>query len=82
MIVKILLIIGGINWGLIGVGVLMGSISNWNVVHMILGSMPIIEGIVYVLVGVAAVLSIFGCKCKTCIATCTSCSNCQTKSAD
>jgi uncharacterized membrane protein YuzA (DUF378 family) len=62
--VKVLLIIGGLNWGLIGVGMLMGS--NLNVVNMILGSWPIIEAIIYVVVGVAAIMKIFGYKCKMC----------------
>ena len=73
LIGKILLIVGGINWGLVGVGVLMGkSLEAWNVVHMILGSVPVVEGIVYVLVGIAAVIKIFGCRCKKCMAACCS----------
>ena len=48
-----LLIIGGINWGLIGIGGFLGS--NWNVVNMILGSWPSVEWIVYILVGLSAV---------------------------
>lgn len=69
--VKTLLIVGGINWGILGVGMLMGS--DWNVVHMILGSIPTLEAIVYVLVGVAGVMRIFGCKCKKCTSCCASC---------
>lgn len=71
LIGKILLIVGGINWGLVGVGILMRS--DWNVIHMLLQSVPVVEGIVYVLVGVAAVMKIFGCKCKKCAAGCASC---------
>ncbi len=63
-VVKILLIIGGLNWGLTGVGMLMDS--NLNVVNMILGSMPTIEAIIYILVGVAALVKLFGCPCKKC----------------
>lgn len=74
LIGKILLIVGGINWGLVGVGMLMGKdIQAWNVVHMILRTMPTIEAIVYVLVGIAAVMKIFGCRCKKCTAGCASC---------
>jgi len=65
---KILLIIGGLNWGLVGIGMLMSS--DWNVVNWLLGSWPTVEAIVYILVGVAAVIKIFGCKCKTCSACC------------
>lgn len=66
MIGKILVIIGGLNWGLVGVGMLMGS--DWNVVHMLLGSWAMVEAIVYILVGLAALMMIFGCKCKKCMA--------------
>ena len=68
---KILLIVGGGNWGLYGVGMLMGS--NWNVVNLLLGSWPVVEAVVYLLVGVAAVLKIFGCRCKKCTEACVSC---------
>lgn len=70
---KILLIVGGINWGLVGVGMLMGSGDSWNVVHMALGSVSTLEAVVYILVGVAAVVKIFGCKCKKCMSACSSC---------
>ena len=52
-IVRILVVVGGINWGLVGLGMLMDS--DWNVVNMILGSVPTLEAVVYVLVGLAAV---------------------------
>lgn len=47
------MVVGGINWGLVGLGMLMGS--DWNVVHMILGSVSMLEAVVYILVGLAAV---------------------------
>lgn len=53
IIAYILLWVGGINWGLVGLGGFMGS--NWNVVNLILGSWPTVEWIVYVLVGLSAV---------------------------
>ncbi len=74
LIAKILVIIGGINWGLAGLGMLLGIMNNWNIVNIILGSMPVLEAIVYVLVGVAAVMLIFDCKCEKCVnGVCTSC---------
>ncbi|MES2416405.1 MAG: DUF378 domain-containing protein [Patescibacteria group bacterium] len=73
IIAKILVIIGGINWGLVGAGMLMGSMNNWNVVNILLGGMPMIEAIVYVLVGVSAVVMIFGCRCKKCMENCATC---------
>ena len=71
LVSKILLIIGGINWGLVGVGMLLGK--DLNVVKMLLGSMPTLEAIVYILVGVAGLLYIFGCRCSQCKAACANC---------
>lgn len=50
---RVLVIVGGINWGLVGLGMLM--MKDWNVVNLILGGVPMLEAIVYVLVGAAAV---------------------------
>jgi len=65
-VTRVLVVVGGINWGLVGLGMLLGSMSSWNVVNMLLGSMPVVEGVVYVLVGVSAVMMICGCKCEKC----------------
>ncbi|MCF7834224.1 MAG: DUF378 domain-containing protein [Candidatus Pacebacteria bacterium] len=71
MLVKILVVVGGINWGLVGVSMLMGSATQWNVVNMLLGGMPVLEGVVYLLVGVSAIMMLCGCKCsKTCASEC------------
>lgn len=48
----VLVIVGALNWGLMGLGSFMGS--DWNVVHMILGNWMMLENIVYVLVGLSA----------------------------
>ncbi len=66
MITFILLIIGGLNWGLVGLGGFAGA--NWNVVNMILGSWPQVEWIVYVLVGLSAIWVAVGHKkdCRMC----------------
>ncbi len=68
MVAKILVIVGALNWGLVGVGMFLGS--NLNLVNMILGSIPVLEAVVYVLVGVSAVMHAIGCKCKTCMSAC------------
>jgi len=73
VIAKILVIVGGLNWGLVGVAMLMGNGSNWNVVNLLLGSWPVVEGVVYVLVGLAALMKIFGCRCSKCKAACVAC---------
>ena len=71
MVGKVLLIIGGLNWGLVGVGMLADI--NLNIIDTLLGAWPMVEGIVYVLVGLAAIMNIFGCRCAKCKATCSSC---------
>lgn len=53
MVAWILVIVGALNWGLVGLGGFLGG--NWNLVSMILGSMPALEWIVYILVGASAV---------------------------
>jgi uncharacterized membrane protein YuzA (DUF378 family) len=68
---KVLLIVGGINWGLIGAGMLSGG-ETLNLVNMLVGSTPELEAVVYVLVGIAGVASLLGCKCKKCMAACAS----------
>lgn len=50
----LLVIIGALNWGLVGIGSLIGS--NWNLVNLIFGSIPTLEAIVYLLVGISAIL--------------------------
>jgi uncharacterized membrane protein YuzA (DUF378 family) len=78
MVSKVLVLVGGLNWGLVGVGMLMSK--NLNVVNMILGSMPKFEAVVYVLVGLSAVVHLFGgCKCAKCMAACEHCDTCPAK---
>jgi hypothetical protein len=54
----VLLVIGGLNWGLVAIGAYMDS--NWNVVNLILGSIAWLENLVYLLVGLSALVLIFG----------------------
>lgn len=46
-----LVLVGALNWGLVGIGGFAGA--DWNVVHMLLGSWPQVEWVVYILVGVS-----------------------------
>jgi uncharacterized membrane protein YuzA (DUF378 family) len=64
-VTKYVLIVGGLNWLLVGIGMLMGN-DGYNVVKMIFGSMPVVEAIVYVIVGLAAISKLFCCKCSKC----------------
>jgi uncharacterized membrane protein YuzA (DUF378 family) len=51
-IALVLVVIGGLNWGLVGV-------FNWNLVDAIFGVGSLIARIVYILVGVAALWGIY-----------------------
>lgn len=48
MLAFTLVVVGGVNWGLVG-------LMDYNLVNMLLGSMPGLESLVYVLVGASAV---------------------------
>ncbi|HAI98639.1 TPA: DUF378 domain-containing protein [Candidatus Peribacteria bacterium] len=63
VISKILVIIGALNWGLVGIGAFLGR--NLNVVNLLLGSSAQAENAVYVLVGLAALVVAWkGSKCS------------------
>ena len=47
----VLIIVGGLNWGLVWA-------FDFNLVNAILGSVPVLENIVYILVGISALLVI------------------------
>lgn len=55
----LLVLIGALNWGLVG-------LFDLNLVSMIFGSVMWLERLVYILVGLSAVLVIVGCPCKKC----------------
>lgn len=55
-----LVLIGALNWGLVGLGSLVSG-SDWNLVNMLLGQWAVVEAVVYLLVGASAVY---------CVATC------------
>lgn len=52
LVAIILLVIGGINWGLIG-------LLNLNVIYSIFGSVPLLERLIYILIGLAAAYVIY-----------------------
>lgn len=63
----VLLVVGGLNWGLYGIEMLADT-GNLNLVNLIFGGIPVLEGIVYLLVGLAAVwglVGLFSGKCST-----------------
>lgn len=52
MVAGILLIIGGLNWGLVG-------LLNMNLVTTIFGSIPILQQLIYILVGLSALYMLY-----------------------
>ncbi|HLD32209.1 MAG TPA: DUF378 domain-containing protein [Candidatus Peribacteraceae bacterium] len=51
-VAKLLVLIGSINWGLVGISFFSGG--DLNIVKMIVGQWPAVEAIVYILVGLSA----------------------------
>jgi uncharacterized protein len=50
----ILTVVGALNWGLVGIGGF--AETNLNLVNLIFGSMPTVELVVYILVGLSGLL--------------------------
>ena len=69
MVAFVLVIVGAVNWGLVGAGWLANG-ADWNVVTLISGFIggKMVEAVIYLLVGVAGVYIAFGHKkdCKIC----------------
>ncbi len=55
---KWLVVIGGLNWGLVGIGAF--AKANLNVINLILGKISVLESVVYVLVGLSALYMLWG----------------------
>ncbi len=70
----ILTVIGGINWGLVG-------IFGYNLVYHLVGTWPAVERIIYIVVGVASIILIFlaGSKCLGRCKTGQVCDKCKCK---
>lgn len=47
MLAMVLVVVGGVNWGLVG-------LLDMNLVSMLVGTMPSVENLVYILVGASA----------------------------
>lgn len=50
----VLVIVGALNWGLVGINM------EWNVVDMLVGAWPVVLKVVYLLVGLSALVLLFG----------------------
>ena len=60
----VLVLVGALNLGLVGLGGFFGG--DWDLLHMVLGGVVWLENLVYLLVGLSALMMLFGCKCKKC----------------
>lgn len=59
-VAEVLVWVGALNWGLVG-------FFDWNLVHSLLGNVsPVLESVVYMLVGLAAIAMLFSGNCKMC----------------
>ena len=50
----VLVFVGALNWGLVGVAYFVDVAANWNLVNLLLGGIPELEALVYIVVGLAA----------------------------
>ena len=55
VIVAVLLVVGGLNWGLVG-------LFDFDLVETLFSSIPVVQKTVYVLVGLSAIYQIIGLK--------------------
>ena len=53
----LLVIVGAINWGLVGLGQFANA--NWNLVSILFGSIPALEAAIYLLVGLAGIYELY-----------------------
>lgn len=56
-LVMVLVIIGALNWGLVGIGEFADT--NANVVNLLFDSVPTLESVIYVVVGLAGLYAIY-----------------------
>jgi uncharacterized membrane protein YuzA (DUF378 family) len=61
MVTFLLVIVGALNWGLVG-------LFDFNLVSFLVGGFPVVERVVYVLVGLSALVEVFNhsSSCKWC----------------
>jgi len=53
----VLVIVGALNWGLVGIGEFIDA--NWNLVNLIFGSIPTLEALIYLVVGLAGLYELY-----------------------
>lgn len=74
----VLLLVGALNWGLVGIGGFFGN--DWNLVLLLFGGWAWLENFIYLLVGLSGAMMLMGgCKCVTCKAYCCKKESCEVK---
>ncbi len=63
MVAGILLVVGGLNWGLVGLGYFINT--NLNLVNLLFGWLPALENVIYLVVAASAVVHAMSCM-KSC----------------
>ncbi len=71
MVAGVLTVVGALNWGLVG-------LLNFNLVNVLFGNWPIVEKVVYILVGLSALVMLLACSCKKCGEACQKSGCCTT----
>jgi len=54
-----LIVVGAINWGLVGIAHFVDAAANWNLVNILLGGIPELEFAVYAVVGLAGLYTVY-----------------------
>lgn len=54
----VLVILGALNWGLVGLGAFMGG-QNWNIVELLFSQWPDLANLVYALIGIAGAWALY-----------------------
>lgn len=54
-----LVVIGALNWGLVGVAYFVDTAANWNLVNILFDSIPELEFAIYILVGLASLWMVY-----------------------
>lgn len=54
-----LVVIGALNWGLVGLAGLFTGGANWNLVSIIFGGVPVVENLIYLVVALSGLYVIY-----------------------
>jgi hypothetical protein len=54
-----LVVVGALNWGLVGIAYFVDSAANWNVVNVLFDGIPEVEFAIYLLVGLASLYTVY-----------------------